>query len=138
MTAQDDNLLTRSQLAAFQTVLHQGAEHASGVLDRWVQKPTRISFDSVEQLPLQEATSLLGVNDEPICFCAAEVHGRLTGQLILAFDDASGLQLADIVLNQSIIITVSFNNLLLFISNFRILSLVDSSSNGRYKKPFKR
>ena len=100
MTAQDDNLLTRSQLAAFQTVLHQGAEHASGALDRWVQKPTRISFDSVEQLPLQEATSLLGVKDEPICFCAAEMHGRLTGQLILAFDDASGLQLAEIVLNQ--------------------------------------
>ena len=61
MTAQDDNLLTRSQLAAFQTVLHQGAEHASGALDRWVQKPTRISFDSVEQLPLHEATSLIDV-----------------------------------------------------------------------------
>jgi chemotaxis protein CheC len=100
VTAPDESRLTQLQLAAFQAVLHQGAEHASGALGRWVQKPTRIAFDSVDQLPLHEATSLIGVNEEPICFCAAEMRGRLTGQLILMFDDASGLRLADILLDQ--------------------------------------
>jgi chemotaxis protein CheC len=59
-----------------------------------------IELDALEQLPLEQATDLLATSQEPICFCAAEIHGRLTGQMILAFDDASGLALADMLLEQ--------------------------------------
>lgn len=100
MTAHDDNLLTGPQLEAFRTALHGGAAEASLALSRWIHKTATISFDAVEQLPLHEATSVLGVRDEPICFCAAEVTGRLAGEFILAFDTASGLALTDMLLGQ--------------------------------------
>ncbi len=100
MTAQDDNVLTGPQLEALRTALHGGAAEASLALGRWIHKTATISLDAVEQLPLHEATSVLGVRDEPICFCVAEMTGRLGGLLILAFDDGSGLALADMLMDQ--------------------------------------
>ena len=99
MTGQDDTSLTGPQLEAFRTALDGGAAEASLALSRWIHKTATVSLDAVEQLPLHEATSVLGVRDEPICFCVAEVTGRLAGELILAFDDASGLALADMLLD---------------------------------------
>ena len=93
-------MLTGPQLEAFCTALHGGAAEASLALGRWIHKTAHISLDSVEQLPLHEATSVLGVREDPICFCVAQIRGRLAGQFILAFDDGSGLALADMLLDQ--------------------------------------
>ena len=92
--------LTERQLELLRTALHQSADEASVALGRWIGRPTRIAFDAVEQLPLDEATRVLGPAEEPVCFCSTAVEGRLTGHLILAFDDASGLALADMLLSQ--------------------------------------
>jgi chemotaxis protein CheC len=96
----DDNLLSESQLDLLGRMLHHGAAETSTALERWIGKSTSITVDSVDQLPLAEATTVLGGDEEPIGFCVAEIGGRLTGQLILAFDDASGLTLADLLLDQ--------------------------------------
>ena len=100
MTPPDENVLSASQLEVLGQLLHHGASEASSALERWIGKSTSISVDSVEQLPLSDATSVLGAGDEPVGFCIAEMTGRLTGELILAFDDASGLTLADLLLDQ--------------------------------------
>ena len=100
MTAQHEIVLSERQLEIFGKALQRGAVEASQALDRWIGKPTRISLEVVEQLPLQEATDVLGVGDDPICFCLAEIRGRLTGHLVLAFEDADGLALADLLLDQ--------------------------------------
>jgi chemotaxis protein CheC len=100
LTERDNQVLTESQLHVFGQLLHHGAAEASTALERWIGKHTSIAMDAVEQLPICEATSVLGVGDEPIGFCVAEIGGRLTGELILAFDDASGLALADLLLGQ--------------------------------------
>ena len=100
MTDPSNNLLNATQLAALKLSLHQGSEDASRALAKWIGKPSVVEIDSLEQLPLEEATSLLAGGDEPICFCSAEMNGLLTGELILAFDDASGLALADMLLDQ--------------------------------------
>jgi chemotaxis protein CheC len=100
VTEHEDGQLSASQLEALRRILHQGASKASAALERWIGKPTSITIDAVEQLPLANATELLGPGDEPVGFCVAAMTGRLTGQLILAFDDASGLSLADLLLNQ--------------------------------------
>lgn len=100
MTGQDESTLTKQQLESLRTALHHGAEDASIALAKWLGKPAHISVDSVEQLPLHDATGVLGVEDDPISFCSVEMAGRLTGELILAFDDASGLALADMLLDQ--------------------------------------
>ena len=92
--------MTRSQLAALESSFHQGSADASQALAKWIGKPSVVEIDSLEQLPLEEATGLLAAGDEPICFCSAEIKGLLTGEMILAFDDASGLALADMLLDQ--------------------------------------
>jgi chemotaxis protein CheC len=100
VTAQDENGLTERQLEIFGRALHSGSVEASDALGRWIGKPTRIQFDGVEQLSLPEASGVLGEGDELICFCAAQMRGRLAGQIVVAFEDTSGLALADLLLNQ--------------------------------------
>jgi chemotaxis protein CheC len=80
--------------------LHQGAAAASGALAKWIGRRSIVEIDSLEQPPLEEATGLLAAGQEPICFCATQMHGLLTGTMILAFDDASGFALADMLLGQ--------------------------------------
>ncbi len=55
----------------------------------------------VVQVELAEAAAILGVADEPINACVMAVSGRITGRLILAFDDRSGWALTDLLTNRS-------------------------------------
>jgi chemotaxis protein CheC len=96
----DNPLLTARQLAALEASFHHGSSDASVALAKWCGKPSVVEIDSLDQLPLEEATMVLAAGDEPICFCSMEVQGLLTAKMILAFDDASGLALADMVLDQ--------------------------------------
>jgi chemotaxis protein CheC len=100
VTGQSENLLDGRQLAKLETALHQGSADASQALARWIGRPSVVEIDSLEQLPLARATELLDAGDEPICYCATEMSGLLTGELILAFDDASGLAVADMLLDR--------------------------------------
>jgi chemotaxis protein CheY-P-specific phosphatase CheC len=100
MTERDNDRLDARQLAGLEASFHQGSADASQALARWIGKPTVVETDSIEQLPLEEATQLLGTGEDPVCFCSVEIRGLLTGAMILAFDDASGLALADLLLDQ--------------------------------------
>jgi len=100
VTDRSNHLLDARQLAALESSFHQGSADASQALAKWIDRPSVVEIDSLEQLPLEAATGLLEAGDEPICFCAAEMNGLLTGELILAFDDASGLALADMLLDR--------------------------------------
>ena len=51
MTTQHENVLSIEQLEAFRTAFHEGAAEASSALGRWIDKPTRISFDVDAFLP---------------------------------------------------------------------------------------
>lgn len=90
-------MLTQSQLDALTTLFRHGSEDASAALSKWLGRTARISIEQVQQLPLSESTDVLQ-SDGPICSCAMAMTGPVTGQLILAFDDASGLALADLLL----------------------------------------
>ena len=98
-------LMDRPQLAALRAAFHRGSAVASQALAKWIGKPTVVEIDSFEQLPFEEATGLLTLDEaatnEPICFCATEMNGLLTGEMVLAFDDASGLALTDMLLDNS-------------------------------------
>jgi chemotaxis protein CheC len=100
LATQNENAFSKKQLVALQKTFQRGADHASEALAKWIGRPSIICVESVEQLPLENATGVLGLDDEPICFCCAEMSGALTGELILAFDEASGLALADMLLDQ--------------------------------------
>lgn len=102
MTDEHPQWLTMPQLDALSRAFHLGSAQASTALASWLGRPSVVELDSLEQVPLEQASELLLVSgDEPLCFCAATVEGSLTGELILAFDDASGWALADLVLEQS-------------------------------------
>jgi chemotaxis protein CheC len=94
------HMLNNRQLEAFGRSLHESADDTSHALSRWLGRPSNVHFDSVEQLPLHEATRVLGPGEEQICFCVADMRGRLTGHVILAFSDAGGFALADLLLDQ--------------------------------------
>jgi len=100
LTERNNHLLDARQLAALEASFHQGSAEASQALAQWIGKPSVVEIDSLEQLPLEAATELLDAGDEPICFCAAQMNGLLTGEMILAFDDASGMALADMLLDR--------------------------------------
>ena len=100
MTDPGRKLPSETQLADLESSLHRGSADASIALASWIGKPTVVEIDSLQQLPLEQATAVLSAGDEPICFCAMEIKGVITGEMILAFDDASGLALADMLLDQ--------------------------------------
>ncbi len=101
MTESSGGLFSTGELAALQSSFHQGSAEASTTLAKWIGKPSVVKIESLDQLPLEEATSLLSAGDGPLCFCTVELKGLLTGEMILVFDDASGLALADLLLEQS-------------------------------------
>ncbi len=81
-------------------ILERGAEDASAALSRWLGRAVRLSISEVDEVDLAEAPDLLGPADQVVAACAMELAGRLTGQLLLVFEDRSGLALADLLLRQ--------------------------------------
>jgi len=95
-------MLTEQQLTALTMVFRHGAADASLALTRWLGKPSHVSVEQVEQIPLTDATHILGDAEGIACCCAMSMSGQVTGNLILVFDDASGLALADVLLGQPV------------------------------------
>jgi chemotaxis protein CheC len=100
VTDGENHWLDASKLARLETSFHRGSADASWALARWIGRPSVVEIDSLEQLPLEEATGMLAAGEDPICFCSVEMTGCLVGEMILAFDDTSGLALADMALDQ--------------------------------------
>ena len=82
------------------STFHQGSADASAALSKWTGNFSVVQLEELEHLPLAEATDVLDAGDEPVCFCTTELHGLLTGEMILVFEDTSGLALADMLLEQ--------------------------------------
>ena len=97
MTDPYPHRLHAQQLAAIEKAFSAGAADASRALARWIGRPCTVETDSLEQMPLEEATGVLSAGDEPLCFCATEIEGPLRGEMMLAFDDVSGWALSDLV-----------------------------------------
>ena len=106
MTEHHNQTLDSFQLAALRAAFHQGSADASLALARWIGKPSVVKLDSLDQLPLADATALFSdgssSNEQPVCFCACSMTGILTGEILLVFDDPSGMALADLLLDQDV------------------------------------
>lgn len=91
-------MFTPAQVTALTELFRVGATEATVALSRWLGRPASMAVERVEQLALHDATEVLGDSEAPIAACIMAMEGRITGQLILAFDDVSGLSLADLLL----------------------------------------
>ena len=96
-----EQLFSDRQLEKLSAALNQGAANASDAFARWLGRPSLMTLESVEQLPLSEATGLFG-SDQPVCVGSMQMPRELPGRLLVVFDDASGYALADMVLRQTV------------------------------------
>ena len=92
--------LTNLQIDRLATALHRGAAEASTALAQWLNASMTMSIDSIDQCSLEEATNVLGAGDNAVCMCLMEMRGTLTGHMLLAFDDNSGLVVSDLLLSR--------------------------------------
>lgn len=90
--------LTSNQLQLLQETFHVAAESASVALENWLSVPALIHVEAVTQCPLSQALQTLGDSSQPIGTCFMNLQGSLQGPMLLAFDDSSGLALADYLL----------------------------------------
>ena len=104
-------MLDAEHLELLRRTLHAGSKNATIALSDWIGKPSVVQIDTVDQMPLQEATAVLPVGDEPICLCSMELVGMLSGEMMLLFDDASGLALVDMLTDQPMDTTTQWTDL---------------------------
>lgn len=81
--------------------LRLAAESSSEALARWLGVPAVMHVDEIIQCSIQEAIHCLGDDDQTIDVCVMGIEGTLRGLMVLAFDDTSGLKLADLILSRS-------------------------------------
>ncbi|MDR3639029.1 MAG: chemotaxis protein CheC [Isosphaeraceae bacterium] len=94
--------LSDNQKRLLAAIFGRGAGDASEALSRWLGRPVRVLVSAVDQVDLAEASEVLGPSDTLVAACPMELTGVLTGQLILVFEDRSGLATVDLLLNQPI------------------------------------
>lgn len=92
-------------------VFDRGAEGASLALSKWLGREAHLAVSDVELVELERAGEVLGPPDTLVAACSMGLTGRLTGSLILVFEDRSGLALVDLLLNQPIGTTTSWGDL---------------------------
>ena len=90
--------LTSGQLERLTQAFHSGAATGSQAIQGWLMAPAVISIDSADECPLDMATAVLGESGNVVGMCVMQMEGTLTGQMVLAFDDQSGLSLTDLLL----------------------------------------
>ncbi len=104
-------ILSHAQKRLLAAIFGRGAGDASQALSRWLGRPVRVNVGEVEQLDHDAASGLLGPSDALVAACPMELTGVLTGQLILVFDDRSGLAVVDLLLHQPVGSTTAWGEL---------------------------
>ncbi len=104
-------ILTDAHRRLLRMIFDRGAEAASLALSKWLGEEVRLTISEVELVELDRAAELLGPPDALVAACAMGLTGRLTGSILLVFEDRSGLALVDLLLHQPIGTTTSWGEL---------------------------
>ncbi|WP_406697989.1 chemotaxis protein CheC [Singulisphaera sp. Ch08] len=103
--------LTESQKRRLTLVFERGASDATNALSRWLGRDVRLEVNEVDEVELADAADLLGPADELVASCSMDLAGRLTGQLLLVFEDRAGMALADLLLRRPLGTSTSWGEL---------------------------
>jgi chemotaxis protein CheC len=103
--------LTDNQRWLLRIIFDRGAENASQALSKWLNQEVHLAISEVESVDLADASELLGPPDSLIAACAMELTGRLTGWILLIFEDRSGLALVDLLLHMPMGTTITWTEL---------------------------
>jgi chemotaxis protein CheC len=97
-----ESILTAVQQHLLRMIFDRGAEAASLALSKWLGQEVHLAVNSVELAELAQASELLGPADSLVAACSMELTGRLSGWILLVFEDRSGLALVDLLFHQPI------------------------------------
>lgn len=103
--------LTDAHRGLLRMIFDRGAEAASLALSKWLGREVRLAISDVELVELEQTGELLGPPDSLVAACVMGLTGRLTGSILLVFEDRSGLALVDLLLHQPIGTTTSWGEL---------------------------
>src|SRR5262249_56545799 len=76
-----------------------------------VGESVRLTISEVELVALERAGELLGPPETLVAACAMGLTGRLTGSILLVFEDRSGLALVDLLMHQPVGTTTDWGEL---------------------------
>jgi chemotaxis protein CheC len=95
-------ILTDAQRHLLRMIFDRGAEAASQALSKWLGEDVRLVVSEVELVELAQTAELLGPADSLVAACSMGLAGRLTGLILLVFEDRSGLALVDLLMRQPV------------------------------------
>jgi chemotaxis protein CheC len=104
-------ILTETQQRLLQVIFDRGSESASLALSKWLGKTVHLTVSEVDVAELEQAAELLGPADALVAACSMELTGRLTGWILLVFEDRSGLALVDMLLQQPLGTTAAWGEI---------------------------
>jgi chemotaxis protein CheC len=104
-------ILTEVQQHLLRMIFDRGAEGASLALSKWLGREICLTVSEVEITELEQAAELLGPADSLVAACAMELTGRLTGWILMVFEDRSGLALVDMLLHQPVGTTTTWGEI---------------------------
>ena len=104
-------ILTDAHRRLLRMIFDRGAEGASLALSKWLGREVHLAVSDVELVELERAGELLGPSETLVAACVMGLTGRLTGSILLVFEDKAGLALADLLLHQPIGTTTAWGEL---------------------------
>jgi chemotaxis protein CheC len=103
--------LTDAHRRLLRMIFDRGAEGASLALSKWLGREVRLAVSDVELVELERAGELLGPPETLVAACVMGLTGRLTGSILLVFEDRSGMALVDLLMHQPIGTTTAWGEL---------------------------
>ena len=85
-------ILNDAQRHLLRMIFDRGAEGASQALSKWLAEEVHLAVSEVELVELEQAAGLLGSPDSLVAACSMGLTGRLTGLILLVFEDRSRLR----------------------------------------------
>jgi chemotaxis protein CheC len=104
-------ILTDSQRHLLRMIFDRGAEAASQALSKWLSEEVHLTVSEVELVELAETAELLGPAESLVAACTMGLAGRLTGLILLVFEDRSGLALVDLLMRQPVGTTTTWGEI---------------------------
>jgi len=92
-------------------IFDRGADAASQALSKWLSQEVHLAVSEVELVELAQVADLLGPPESLVTSCSMGLIGRLTGLILLIFEDTSGLALVDLLLGHPLGTTTAWGEL---------------------------
>jgi chemotaxis protein CheC len=104
-------ILNDLQRHLLRMIFDRGADAASHALSKWLGQEVHLAVNEVELVELAQAVDLLGPAELLVTACTMGLTGRLTGLILLVFEDTSGLALVDLLLGHPVGKTMDWGDL---------------------------